>query len=462
MPVGPAELSIRFLGGAGTVTGSKFLISSQNRRFLIDCGLFQGLKNLRLMNWAPLPVEVSSIDAVILTHAHIDHSGYLPRLFNQGFRGTVYSTEGTYELAKIMLPDSARIMEEEAEYANQQGYSKHKPALPLFTSQDANLALSLFQPIKMGVETKLAEHLSFTFHRAGHILGSAFCMFHHRKKSINIGFSGDLGRPNDPIMNPPELMSDAHYLVLESTYGDRKHQAIKPIDQLESVIRHIQEKKSVLVIPAFAVGRTQEILYFIYQLKKAGKLNGIPVYLDSPMATAVSEIYWRFADEHKLSHEECEEINNTVTFVRNADQSMALIKKSSPKIIISASGMATGGRVLHHLRNYLGNSDNIVLFTGYQAEGTRGRTMVEGQETVKIHGGPVPIKAKVMNIESLSAHADQDEIVDWLKASKLKPRRVFLIHGEDKATAGLAERLRQDFMWDACIPKLGEDVKLID
>lgn len=457
-----AELSLTFLGGAGTVTGSKFLITCQNRRFLIDCGLFQGLKELRLKNWAPLSVEASSIDAVILTHAHIDHSGYLPRLFNQGFRGPVYSTEGTFELAKIMLPDSARIMEEEAEYANQQGYSKHKPALPLFTTKDAHLALSLFHPVKMQEEIKLAEHLSFELHHAGHILGSAFCQFHHRKKSISLGFSGDVGRPNDPIMKPPSLMPQSHYLILESTYGDRKHSQQSPLQQLEEVVNHIREFKSVCVIPAFAVGRTQEVLYFMTQLKKAGKLQDIPVYLDSPMATSVSDLYWRFADEHRLSHEQCKEISEAVIFVRNADHSIALLRKPSPKIIISASGMATGGRVLHHLRNYLGNPNNIILFTGYQAEGTRGRSLIDGHDSVKIHGGPVPVRAQVRNIESLSAHADQDELVDWLRRSNIMPRKVFVTHGESHAAEALANRLQEEFLWDTVIPQLGDNFELIE
>jgi metallo-beta-lactamase family protein len=346
-------------------------------------------------------------------------------------------------------------MEEEAEYANREGYSKHHPALPLFTSREANLALSLFRPVEFRDEFKLSDHVSFELHPAGHILGSSFCLFHHRKKSLTIGFSGDLGRPNDALMKPPAELPPVHYLVLESTYGDRLHPAVDPTTELQSVVETIIEQNSVLIIPAFAVGRTQEILYYLARLREQGRLDGIGVYLDSPMASQVSELYWRYHDQHKLSRDQCEMISSSVTIVRNAEQSMALLRKPSPKIIISASGMATGGRVLHHLRNYLGNPNNVILFTGFQAEGTRGRQLVDGQDKVKIHGRQISVAAQIKTIEGLSAHADQSEILAWLKVSSGSPRQVFVTHGEKVASVALAQQIEKDLLLKTCIPELG-------
>ena len=452
--------SIGFFGAARTVTGSKYYITAEGQTYLVDCGLFQGLKELRLRNWAPLPFDPKNLTAVILTHAHIDHSGYLPRLVKQGFRGPIYCTYGTHELAKILLPDSGRIMEEEAEYANQKGYSKHHPALPLFTEKDAHLALSLFQPLEMEQDTKLSEHVSFELIRAGHILGSAFCIFKHGKRSLSIGFSGDVGRPHDPIMCPPLPMPKVNYLVVESTYGDREHVENDAEEQLSQVVDYIKERRSTCVIPAFAVGRSQELLYYFSRLRRRGLLKGIPIYLDSPMATTVTDLYWRCASEHRLSDDDCNEISQGVVMVRNADQSMALIRKPAPKIIISASGMATGGRVLHHLKNYLPKNENLVVFSGFQAAGTRGRRMVEGEKSIKIHGAPVPVNAKIWSVDSLSAHADQSELMDWLAASNLAPRKVFVTHGEEESSLYFADQLHRKFQWQTIVPKNGDIFEL--
>lgn len=455
-----SELKLDFLGAAQTVTGSKYLITSHGQRFLVDCGLFQGLKDLRLKNWNLPSFDASSIDSVILTHAHIDHSGYLPRLVKHGFRGKVFCSQGTFELAKVLLLDAAHIMEEEAALANSSGYTRHNPALPLFTTTDANHALSLFHPIALEKELKIGEHIGFTLYQAGHILGSTFCIFHHRKKSIDIGFSGDIGRPNDAIMKPPVDMPPVHYLVLESTYGNRVHDTANASVQLEALINDCCMKKSVLVIPAFAVGRAQEILFYLAKLRKAGKLKGVGVYLDSPMAGAVTDLYLNRLSDHRLSADDCKSIHDTVRITRTAVDSISLYRKPSPKIIISASGMATGGRVLHHLKNYLSHPDNVILFTGYQAAGTRGRFLVEGQKKIKIHGVSVPVSARIFNLESLSAHADRDEILTWLSKSQINPRRVFITHGEPDASFALCEELWRRFNWECVVPNMNYSYEL--
>ena len=454
------NIKASFFGGAGSVTGSKFLLEARGKRILVDCGLFQGLKELRLRNWAPFPTDASRIDAVIITHAHIDHSGYLPRLVKEGFKGRIYASRATFELAKIMLPDSAKIMEEEAEYANVHGYSKHSPALALFTSADASRALSMFYPVEFEAQQLLEDHLSFSLHPVGHILGASLCVIHERKKSLKFGFSGDVGRPSDPIMRKPSLMPQVHYLFLESTYGDRLHADQDPIIELSKLVKKIRENRSVLLIPAFAVGRTQEILYFLNKLRCQSLLKDIPVYVDSPMATAVTDLYWRFNQLHKLSKDDCSDINTSVTFVRNAEQSIGLYKKPSPKIIISASGMATGGRVLHHLKNYLPKQENVVLFAGFQAEATRGRKLLEGAKSVKIHGQQIPSNAQLSNLTSLSAHADQAELLSWLEDSKLNPRKVFLVHGEQASLEALKDVLEKRFLWDIEIAHFGQCVEL--
>lgn len=451
---------ISFLGAARTVTGSKYLIRCEDRKFMIDCGLFQGLKELRLKNWASLPVEASSIEAIILTHAHIDHSGYLPRLVRQGFRGRIYCSQGTFELAKVLLPDAARIMEEEASLANQYGYSKHSPALPLFSSSDASHALSLFHPVDLESEQKLGEHLGFTLYHAGHILGSSFCIFHHRKKSLNVGFSGDVGRPNDAIMKPPVSMPSVNYLVVESTYGNRSHGLNDPTEDLRRLVENCRLNQSVIVIPAFAVGRAQEIIFYLSKLRKAGKLDGVSVFLDSPMASSVTDLYINRLSEHRLTIEDCKDMQETARFTRTAVDSMAIYRKSSPKIIISASGMATGGRVLHHLKNYLSHPENIILFTGYQAAGTRGRALVEGSKSIKMHGINVPVSAQVLNLENLSAHADMNELTAWLNDSEINPRKVFITHGELESADALSCHFQKEFGWDCVVPKLGESFDL--
>lgn len=453
-------MRLTFLGAAKTVTGSKYLIEQGGRKILVDCGLFQGLKKLRQINWRPLDVPAREIDLVLLTHAHIDHSGFLPRLVREGFKGSIYCTEATYDLANILLLDSAHIMVEEARYANKKGFSKHQPALPLFDLYDVERTLQLFKPIKYETELGLDHNLVATFQDAGHILGSSSILLEDKSKGIRIGFSGDLGRPNDPILHPPKHFENLNYLVVESTYGDRTHGVTDPLDELSSLINEAYKNGGSIVIPAFAVGRTQSLLFHIAILKKEGRIPKIPIYLNSPMATRVSDIYCRYSHDHYLSKEQCDEMCDVAEFVRTPEESMALNRKPSPMIIISASGMATGGRVLHHLRRFLPDEKSTILFTGFQAAGTRGAKIVNGAKLVKIYGHEYPVKAKIINMTSMSAHADRDEIIEWLRDSKIQPKKVFVTHGEETAAQALASNIEEVFSWNCVIPELNESFDL--
>lgn len=453
-------MKLTFLGAAKTVTGSKYLIEQGGRKFLVDCGLFQGLKNLRLKNWTPLDVPANEIEFVLLTHAHIDHSGFLPRLVRDGFNGIIYCTEATFDLAKILLPDCAHIMEEEARYANKKGFSKHSPALPLFNSRDVERTLNMFKPIIYKSELNLDHNLFATFIDAGHILGSSSILIDDKREGIRIGFSGDLGRPNDPILHRPKHFENLNYLVVESTYGDRNHGLSDPLDDISKVINDTYERGGTVIIPAFAVGRTQSLLYHFSILKKTGRIPKIPIFLNSPMATSVSDIYCRYSHDHYLSNSLCEDMCSAAQFVRTPEESISLNKKSSPMIIISASGMATGGRVLHHLRRFLPDEKNTILFTGYQAAGTRGAKLVGGAKSIKIHGAEWPVKANIVNLDSMSAHADQGEILTWLKESKINPKKVFVAHGEESAAQVLAEKIEEDFSWKCIIPNLNDGFDL--
>ncbi|MCB0361275.1 MAG: MBL fold metallo-hydrolase [Bdellovibrionales bacterium] len=453
-------MKLTFLGAAKTVTGSKYLIEQGGRKILVDCGLFQGLKKLRQRNWNPLDVPANEIDLVLLTHAHIDHSGFLPRLVKDGFKGKIYCTEATCDLAQVLLPDCAHIMEEDARYANKKGFSKHSPALPLFDSRDVERTLNLFKPIKYETELDLNHDLFATFIDAGHILGSSSILVDDKRKGIRIGFSGDLGRPNDPILHPPKHFENLNYLVVESTYGDRSHGTTEPLDDLSSVINEAYEKGGSIIIPAFAVGRTQSLLFHISILKKKGRIPKIPIYLNSPMATRVSDIYCRYSHDHYLSKDQCDDMCDAAEFVRTPDESIALNRKPSPMIIISASGMATGGRVLHHLRRFLPDERSTILFTGFQAAGTRGAKIVGGAKHIKIHGQEWPVNAKIINMNSMSAHADQGEILGWLKDSKINPKKVFVSHGEEVAAQALASEIEKIFSWKCVIPDLNDSYEL--
>ena len=461
------QLEVRFLGATGTVTGSKFLLTYRGDRVLLDCGLFQGLKDLRLRNWAPLPLDISSLRAVVLTHAHIDHSGYLPKLVKMGFRGEVFATPGSCDLLRLLLPDSAHLQEEEARYANKRGYSKHKPALPLYTVDDANQALGLLHPIGYAQEVELAKGFSFRFFRTGHILGAAairIAFDTDRGKRFLVD-SGDLGRYGRPILKDPEPIEHADWLLVESTYGNRTHPK-NPEDELANTIQEVADEKGCLIIPSFAVGRTQEIIYTIRKLEDQGKTPAVPVHIDSPMAIDATDIYCAHPEEHDLDmkllmdKKLCPLCCKKSYIHRTPEDSKAINDLPGPLIIISASGMATGGRVLHHLKLRLPDPKTTVLFVGFQAEGTRGRTLQGGKTEIKMLGEMVPIRAKVKTIDGFSAHADQQEILRWLGSFKKAPTKTFVIHGEPPASEALASLLRGKFKWSTEVPKNGETVVL--
>jgi metallo-beta-lactamase family protein len=450
-------MKVRFLGAAGTVTGSKYQIITANNNYLVDCGLFQGLKPLRNLNWQKLDLDPSLLDAVFITHAHIDHTGYLPRLIKLGFKGPIFCSLGTFELAKILLPDSGHLQEEEADYANKKGYSKHQPALPLYTKEEAEEALKYFKPVDFHKPIRVGD-VQATFQRAGHILGASSILI--EGQSRRICFSGDVGRFCDIIMYAPEPLPPTDYLVLESTYGDRLHSREDIKTKLAPVINDVIKNKGVVVIPAFAVGRAQHILHIVTELKKAKVIPNIPTYLDSPMAINATELYCRFNKEQRLSRKECEDMYQDSIFTPTAESSKAINDVPAPKIIISASGMASGGRVLHHLAQYIGDPKNVVILVGYQAAGTRGRSLEEGASEIKIFGKEYNVKAKIYSFSDLSAHADYQEIIQWLKNSPVGHPKVFLTHGEPEATAALKKTLENTFHWNVEIPAAGDEYDL--
>lgn len=447
-------VSLTSLGGAGTVTGSKHLLEDEGQRVLIDCGLFQGQKELRLKNWQPLPVRPSSIDAVILTHAHLDHCGYLPRLIREGFRGPIYATPATIDVARLILIDSAFLQEKDAEFANRHGFSKHRPALPLYNRTDAEAALERFRPVDFHKQIMVQGGFELLFRRAGHILGAATAEVHAGGRSIL--FSGDLGRYGDAIMHDPEPVTQADFLVVESTYGNRTHPDIDPVDALGDVVERTVRRGGTVIIPSFAVGRAQSLLYHLWQLKQAGRLELVPIYVDSPMATDATELLHHHRSDHRLAPDICSEVCATATYVRDVAASKQLSANSMPKVIISASGMATGGRVLHHIKAFGSDPRNTILFSGFQAAGTRGRAMIEGQRQVKIHGGWVDIRAEVADLEMLSAHADANEIMRWLRGFEQPPKEVFIVHGEPAASDALRERIEADLGWNCSVARMGE------
>lgn len=449
-----SKASLTFLGGAGTVTGSRHLLRLGGRSLLVDCGLFQGLKPLRLKNWAPFPVEPSSIDAVVLTHAHLDHSGYLPKLIREGFRGAVYCSAATADLCELLLLDSAKIQESDAEFANRHGFSKHKPALPLYGRRDALRALDQLKPIAFDTPFDLGHGANLLFRPAGHILGAATAEV--RWGGRTIVFSGDLGRYDDPLMHDPAPVRQADYLVVESTYGDRIHAPVAPADALLEVIQRTTARGGTVIIPAFAVGRAQELLYLCWRLKQSGRLPLTPVYLDSPMAINASGMLERHPLDHRLSPDECEAAMSAATYVQDVEESKALSHNTMPKVIISASGMATGGRVLHHIKAYGPDPKNTLLFAGYQAAGTRGEALLNGAREVKIHGAWVPVRAEIDNLPMLSAHADANEILRWLGGFQRPPMRTFIVHGEGAASEALAARIGEELGWDCNIPAEGD------
>jgi metallo-beta-lactamase family protein len=452
------KLRLTFLGGAGTVTGSKFLLEAQDRCLLVDCGLFQGFKALRLKNWAPLPVDARSIDAVVLTHAHLDHSGYLPLLVKQGFSGPVLCSEPTAEFCRILLPDSGHLQEKDAEYANRHGFSKHRPALPLYTEADAIRALERLTPIPFNERHELPGGAAVRLRRAGHILGAASIEL--AWAGVRVAFSGDIGRYDDPLMVDPVSPDDADYLLVESTYGNRRHDGRRPEEVLGQIVEDTIGRGGTVVIPAFAVGRAQALLYHLDRLTRAGRLTNVPVFLDSPMAIDASEVFCRHLDDHKLTASQCRQACRVAEYVRDAEASKALTASPMPKVIVSASGMATGGRILHHLKHYAPDARNTVLFAGFQAGGTRGAAMVGGADRIKIHGSYVPVRAQVENLDMLSAHADVDELMRWLRGLKQPPRMTFITHGEPMASDALRHRIEEEVGWACRVPELGQQVEL--
>ena len=451
-------MKLQFLGATDTVTGSKYLLQQGSSNVLVDCGLFQGYKQLRLRNWSPLPINPSQIEAVILTHAHIDHSGYLPLLARQGFKGKVYCSAATADLCSLLLPDCGYLLEEEAEFLNRHKKTKHSPALPLYTRDDAQRCLRLLHPVPYRNPWQPAAGLSATLTPSGHILGSSFVKIDNSERSIL--FSGDIGRPNDLVLAPPSPMDGADYLVVESTYGDRLHKNADLLAELAVVVNRTAARGGMVLIPAFAIGRAQSLLYCLYLLKSQGLIPELPIYLNSPMAANATQIYTRHLDELKLTAAQCQAMTRDTHFVQTPDESRELNTRRGPMVIISASGMATGGRVLHHLKAFAPDKRNTILFAGYQAGGTRGATLVGGAKTVRIFGEDVPIHAEVAVLDGLSAHADAAEIVQWLRGFASAPRQTFITHGEPAAADAMRQRIERELGWRCHMPYYLESVSL--
>lgn len=453
----PQDISLRFFGAANTVTGSRYLLDWQGHRLLIDCGLFQGYKYLRERNWRPFPVPAASIDSVILTHAHLDHSGFMPALVAQGFHGKIYCTAATAELCKTLWLDAAHLQEEEAKYLNRHKLSKHQPALPLYDTRQAQAALRQLRSVAIDKTLELPD-CRVRFHLNGHILGSSSVELEVAGRRLL--FSGDLGRPADPLMMGPEPPPAVDYLVVESTYGDRRHEATDVEEELARVVNETVRRGGSLLVPAFAVGRAQLVLYLLRKLQEEKRIPAVPIYLDSPMAIEVTDLFRRFHSLHKLSEADCELMCSKVNYVRSVEQSQALNGLQAPRIIVSASGMATGGRVLHHLKFMLGDARNTILFTGYQSGGTRGARLVNGEPRIKIHGGYHEVRAKIASLENLSAHADYEEVLAWLREIPVAPKRTFITHGEPAAADALRLRIQEELGWAAIVPEQGDTVVL--
>lgn len=445
---------ITFHGATDTVTGSRYIVELDGARLLIDCGLFQGPKKLRQRNWENPGFAPADIDAVILTHAHIDHSGYLPRFCKAGFQGRVYCTDGTRDLLRILLPDSGHLQEEEARLANRHGSARHKPALPLYTRADAEACLAQLAPVAYHEQFTPVAGVTASFTRAGHIVGSGCLRLDLGATTIT--FTGDVGRPADPVMKPPEPLGPTDYLVIESTYGDRRHPTTDITDEIAKVVNETIERRGVMVVPAFAVGRAQHLLHILAGLKATRRIPPLPVFLDSPMAIDATGLFCHHKADHGLSDSACTLMCKLPQYTRTTDDSKAIDRRTDPMIVISASGMATGGRVLHHLARFLPDPRNTILLVGYQSAGTRGRALADGTDELKIYGQYVPVKARIVQLQGLSAHADYREILDWLANSKLAPKRVFVTHGEPSAADAMRRRLVDELGWTATVPSLGD------
>lgn len=465
-PDRPEVPVLTFLGATGTVTGSRFLVDTPHARVLVDAGLYQGRRALRERNWAPFPVPPGSIDAVVVTHAHVDHVGYVPVLTRDGLRGRIFATDGTTDLAGIVLPDAGHLQEEEAEYRNRKGFSKHHPALPLYTEADARASLSSFASCRFDREVQVAPGVHATFRPAGHILGAATVTLrleNHGDRTIT--FSGDLGRPAHPLLRPPAPLGEVDVVVMESTYGDRTHDDADALERYAAVIRRTAERGGTVVIPAFAVDRTEVVLYRLRELAEQGRIPRLPVYVDSPMALNALAVYRRaIASADPEIRPELAALGDpfdagNVTEVRDVQDSIALADVLTPSIIVSASGMATGGRVVHHLARVLPDHRNSVVLVGFQAPGTRGQLLAEGIDQLKVLGRYLPVRAEVVDLGAFSVHAGRDELVDWLHTADREPDATYLVHGEPDSSAALAETIRGTG-WHAVVPRHGERVRL--
>ena len=451
-------ISLTFLGGAGTVTGSKYLLENEGQRILVDCGLFQGFKQLRERNWAPLPVDPKTVHTVLVTHAHLDHTGYLPLLVRNGFAGPIISTHATFKLCELLLPDSGHLMEAEADRANRYGYSKHKPAVPLYNEQDARRSLESFCPTEFHETVEVLPGCTATWRIAGHILGAATIEVDWN--GVRIVFSGDLGRFDDATMLDPEPVANADYLLVESTYGNRLHDRRSPEEALDEVVNRTVRRGGTVVIPAFAVGRAQSLLFHLSNLMNAGRIPAVPVFLDSPMAVNASGIFCDHPAGRRLTDDQCRDACGIATYVREAEESKKLNTNRVPKIIISASGMATGGRILHHLKNYLPDRRSTVLLAGFQAGGTRGAALRDGATEIKIFGEYVPVRAEVISLDMFSAHADREELMRWLGGFDKGPKQTFVIHGEPTGSDALRHSISEKLGWSARVPEHLERAEL--
>lgn len=446
------NIKVHFLGAAGTVTGSKYLIDTGDKKILVDCGMFQGLKELRSLNWEYPPVNVSEIDIVLLTHGHMDHSAYLPKLVNMGFKRSIIGTKPTLDIAEIIIMDSAKIQEEEAERANKEGYSKHNPAIPLYTIKDAEKTLEHFRAISEGEWLTLFDGIQMRFQYNGHIIGATFIELDiYGKRFV---FSGDIGRTEDPLLNPPKKPERADVLFIESTYGDRLHPKEDLKEHLKEIILHTIEKGGTLIIPSFAVERAQALMYLLWQLKKENKIPNIPMVMDSPMGDKVINVFRSNLEWHKLTAQSCAAMCNSFRIVKEFSETWEVIDTPGPKIIVAGSGMVTGGRVLSYLKQYISKPETSVLLVGFQAEGTRGRQLLEGATEIKFYGKYREVKAEIFSLNAMSAHADQAELLDWMSAIKNKPKKIFVVHGEPHQSDALRLKIQDTYGWSCILPKL--------
>ena len=451
-------MKIHFLGAAGTVTGSKFLVETDEATVLIDCGLFQGVKMLRELNREPLSYTPENIDYVILTHGHLDHCGWLPKLVNDGFRGKIFCTSPTKEIARVILYDSAKIQEEEAQRANKEKYSKHEPAIPLYTVEDVNRVIPLFRVVDLDLDVTITDNIYFSFFYASHIIGACSISLHVNNETLV--FSGDIGQDDDVLLFPPVKPKKADYVFIESTYGNRLHPKNDPLFDLELLINNTFQKNGNVVIPSFAVERVQTVMYLLWRLKKQDRIPNIPYIIDTPMGISVLQVFQQNSKWHKLTNADCEEMCSMFTLISDYKDTIEAIYDKQPKVIIAASGMITGGRVLSYLERYISKPENSVLLVGYQAEGTRGRKLLEGAEELKMYGKYYEVKASVFLIEGLSAHGDQKDLLDWLNDLTEKPKKIFLVHGENMASDELRFKIQEEYNYECVVPYLGQVIEI--